>query len=58
MRGAVRALELGQSIDVSMEDRTPNSIRNCASIVALQYNRRFTVNANREARTCTITRTA
>lgn len=48
-----------QSVKISFVERSWNSVRNCASTLALDYpGRKYSVSVDRSAAACIVTRTA
>ena len=59
MRATLVRMKPHQSVTISFRERSCNSIRNCASTLALDYpGRKYSVSVDRTAATCIVTRTA
>lgn len=56
MRTAMRQMEPGQEMEISLRYKGYASIRNCASLLGLDLGRKYSVTLKREARMCKVTR--
>lgn len=54
--GKMKNLAYGESLVISLNEPGAKSVRTSASMLGLQYNRRYSVSLDRTARTYTITR--
>ena len=59
MRATLVQMKAGESITIPMRMRGYNSIRNCACLLGAEYpGRKYSVNIDRQANHCKVTRTA
>lgn len=58
LRGTMRAMEVGESFQVSASVAQSSVVRNAASLVGLDYGRKYSVSYNRPLAYFTVTRVA
>lgn len=59
MRATLVEMERGESLLISLDERAYNSIRSCAAGLPNSYpGRKYSVNLDRDARACKVTRLA
>ena len=58
MRATLVQMAPGESILIPLTLRTSNSVRNCASVLALDMGRKYTVSVDRIEGNCKVTRVA
>ena len=59
MRATLVQMKPGESLTIPMRVRGWNSVRNCASLLGVEYpGRRYSVSVDRQANNCKVTRTA
>ena len=56
MRATLLQMKRNEAVEIPLELRCWNSIRNCASQLNSEFGRRYTVEINRAARNCKVTR--
>lgn len=57
MRATLVQMKAGESIHIPTRVRGYNSVRNCASLLGVEYpGRKYSVSVNREANSCKVTR--
>lgn len=56
MRATLVQMQAGECVVIPMRERASNSVRNCACLLGLEMDRKYTVKVDRVARTCKVTR--
>lgn len=56
VRATIARLELGEQVEIPLQLRKSNSVRNCASVLGTDTGKRYSVSINRENQSCIVTR--